>query len=228
MSWDNNHPNTSGISLEFRNSSDDKRKKQDDDLRLFKELTDRGYPDDAAQYIIDKRNQTGKLDLNLPTYKNAAMKGLDSNVQPPRGEENLPGLYYDQMGGSPNRPVSLPPVPGVPERSTLMDFKPMKKDSFAITDPNNPRNMSFLPVPDDVNVKHVVSGASNMDGENIYIDASTGDEIRREKNGTKTTKTIKIGSTNPNPNTRPDVELAKKVLVDLQKDIDDEIGRAHV
>lgn len=142
MSWDSNHPNTAGVGISFNlGGNDDELKKQQADLQLFKDLVSQGIPQDQAQYMVKQSREKGGIDTSLPNFQNLL-----------------------QPGNQPNRPVALPPVSDIPERSTLQNFS--------------------TPVSKNV-------------GQNIYVDAKTGTEIRREPNNSKSDKVIKVGSTSP-------------------------------
>lgn len=132
MSWDSNHPSSAGVSLGF-NIGGNKNVQDEEDRRLLKELLDQGYPTDAAQFIIERKNKTGKLDLNLPNYQNTLQKG-------------------DQ----PNRPVPLAPVSDIPERSTLKDFSPMSQDAVGVYDYNDPKKLDLLPIPRGTSIRTLI------------------------------------------------------------------------
>jgi hypothetical protein len=126
------------IGLNLGGGADDELKKQQADLQLFKDLVDQGIPQDQATYMVQQRRKTGQLDTTLPNFQNDLQKSTQ-----------------------PNRPVPLPPVPDIPERSTLQNFS--------------------TPVSKNV-------------GQDIYVDASNGHEIRREPNGSKSNRIIKVGA----------------------------------
>lgn len=179
MSWESNHPSSGGVGINFAlgGGNDDELRKQKFLSDMLKDFVDQGYAPDAAQFLVDRFSKTGKLDNSLPSFSNA--------VVPP---------------GQLNRPVPLPSAPDIPERSTLQSFGSMKKKGFMALDQNNPPKTkedilnSMIPIPDEYSSVTPVTVSKKNTGEDIFVDAHTGNEIRREPNNSGTNKVIRVGA----------------------------------
>jgi hypothetical protein len=128
---------------------DYKKKKKE---QLMKWLMDQeNYPADSAGFIADRAVRTGNLDLSLPTYRASGMEGNIPERKP--NEPFVPAPLPVPKQLPPSRPVPLPPVSGIPERSTIQPFSPMVEDKILPINLSNPPKTSkelmdaLIPVP---------------------------------------------------------------------------------
>ncbi len=128
------------------------------------------------------------------------------------GEVNIPQYQTNKLP-----PSNLFPE-GIPARGPAI-----KQDRTAVyTLDQSTGEMKEHPLAPDVKKAQIEPIYSNA-GQDIYVNAQTGAEIKREPNGTKSNKIIKVGSAGGGGGAgkeRPDITLAKKELMDIQKDID--------
>lgn len=154
-----------GINVDLRNrwykQSEDERRRLDQQDQLYRQLLSEGHDPDTASYLAEQSVKKGVIatEKSLPTYRNL----LTSNEADLRPDYRPPPKGQSP---APNRPVKLPPVAGVPERSTLLNFKPKKKETVGVVDESG--NVTQVPIEDGTDIKRFI----NKPQPTGYYDAS--------------------------------------------------------
>jgi hypothetical protein len=157
---------------------------------LFEKLLRMGLTPEEANQTVSTYSRTG--DFNPPAYRERPPDPNDAGTE-------------DNFGPTRTRVRPLPSVEQLPyntgkKRQQLYTFD-KSKGSYGVP----------VDVPDNVDAVTVNQYESDpKNGQDIFVDAGTGKELRREPNGTKANKVIKVGSTQDEAADEESVKAARE------------------
>jgi hypothetical protein len=157
------------------------------------QLKDRIYRRLHSKEIANREDQTPQLLTDLVNSGLTPPEATDAlNKYDLSGELNLPRTRTRMLQPG----VDLEANPDLPERSTQEPIKYRQRRPGLYAFDKSKGTFTETPVPDDVSSVNVSDFESDPKrGQTIYVDNRTGQELRREPNGTNHNNVVKIDPT---------------------------------